>query len=164
MRNMPDRKTIPSQRWLGLASFATRYMPNGTRISHFWRYDGAKMAFSLSISRKIPTQLFNQKNWTNGTRRNSLGLLHHLAPVEDIHAVGGRCGEPLALQVVELATAGCVDGCVVDGLVAAAVHLLWVKKDCACNSVKVASAMAVRITFMFMCVLCVFGSVLDELE
>ena len=78
--------------------------------------------------------------------------------------MGGRCGEPLALQVVELATAGCVDGCVVDGLVAAAVHLLWVKKDCACNSVKVASAMAVRTTFMFMCVLCVFGSVLDELE
>ena len=42
--------------------------------------------------------------------------------------MGGRCGEPLALQVVELATAGCVDGSVVDGLVAAAVHLLWVKK------------------------------------
>lgn len=61
LRNMSDRKTIPSQRWLGLASFATRYMPNGTRTSHFWCYDGAKMTFSLSISRKIPTQLFNQK-------------------------------------------------------------------------------------------------------
>lgn len=41
---------------------ATRNMPNGASDDFWWRSDLAKRAFPRSISRKIPTQLFNQKN------------------------------------------------------------------------------------------------------
>ena len=61
LRNMPDRKTIPSQRWLGLASFATRYMPNGTRTSHFWRYDGAKCYFRCLSRAKFQHNFLTKK-------------------------------------------------------------------------------------------------------
>ena len=40
---------------------ATRNMPNGAPDVFWGRSDLAKRAFSHSISRKIPTQLFNQK-------------------------------------------------------------------------------------------------------
>ena len=43
-------------------AIATRKMPNGKRKSGFCRSEDAKTAMARSISPKIPTQLFDQKN------------------------------------------------------------------------------------------------------
>ena len=59
MRNMPDRKTIPSQRWLGLASFATRYMPNAPVTTP---HPSSQTPKPPSISPENPTQVFHQKS------------------------------------------------------------------------------------------------------
>ena len=58
---MPNGKMKDGLSCCCLASFATRYMPNGNRMAIFHRAHPTKTPFSHSISRKILTQLYGNK-------------------------------------------------------------------------------------------------------
>lgn len=66
MPKMPIGKTIAYLSCLGLACFVVRKMANGNRWGHFGRSHSVKRAVWRSGSRKIPTQVFNQKSGQGG--------------------------------------------------------------------------------------------------
>ena len=63
---MPKGKTIAYLSCLGWACFVVRKMANGNRWGHFGRLHSVKRAVWRSGSRKIPTQVFNQKSGQGG--------------------------------------------------------------------------------------------------
>ena len=70
MPKMPKGKTIACLSCLGLACFVVRKMANGNRWDHFGRSHSVKRAVWRSGSRKIPTQVFNQKSGQGGVMLN----------------------------------------------------------------------------------------------
>lgn len=70
MPKMSKGKTIAYLSCLGLACFVVRKMANGNRWGHFGRSHSVKRAVWRSGSRKIPTQVFNQKSGQGGVVLN----------------------------------------------------------------------------------------------